>query len=349
MSSNSINNDNSLMKRQKCDSLQYLYRYHHVKDSILDDDIKELLFFFQKERNCSFLLYGDNDTGKTSIVHSFLTDYYSLNNTDDIKNCEYIYKYNGLCDNGIHYFKQEVFTFCKLTTSSNTKLTIYIDNIDNINEHYQLVLKDCLEQYEHKLNIIITCKNIEKIKEYLRSRIYIVKLNKYSVTKMKELLSKINYDYNLLIDNESQTFLLQKCDYSLVKLFSMLETLRLYGNHEKINIQTVKQLCCYINDDMFAEYTSCLFEKNDLKSAVRVLKDILNMGYSIIDIYEMYFSYIKHCDTVCDEIKHHIIKIISKYIIHFYCIHENDIELYLFTYDLFKIKTQTNVVSKCSL
>ena len=80
MSTKSINNDDPLINRQKCHSLQYLYRYHHVKDSIIDDDIKKILFFFQKDRKCSFLLYGDNDTGKTSIVHSFLTDYYSLNN-----------------------------------------------------------------------------------------------------------------------------------------------------------------------------------------------------------------------------------------------------------------------------
>lgn len=319
-------------------SLQFQYRYHSVKDSIIDDDIKELLLFFQKDKKCSFLLYGENDTGKTSLVHSYLTDYYNLSNIDDIKQCEYIYKYNGLCDNGIHYFKQEVFTFCKLTISSNTKLTLFIDNIDNINEHYQLVLKDCLEQYDHKLNVIITCKNIEKIKEYLRSRVYIVKLNKYKLDNIKSILTRINNDYHLRIDQESQYYLLQKCDYSLVKLFSMLETLRLYHINENIDIQIVKQLCCYINDDMFTEFTTLWFENKDLKIAILRLKHILNMGYSIIDIYEMYFTFIKQTIVIPDKIKHNVIKTISKYIIRFYCIHEHDIELFLFTFDLFKIE-----------
>lgn len=324
-------------------SIQDQYRYHHVKDSIVDDEVKELLSFFQKDRDCSFLLYGDNDTGKTSLVHSYLTDYYNLENIDQLKTCEYIYKYNGLCDNGIQIFKQEVFTFCKLTTSHNIKLTIFVDNIDNINEHYQLILKDCLEQYENKLNVILTCKNIEKMKEYIRSRLFIVKLNKYNLDKIKTLLSRINDDCFLSIDNESQNYLIQKCDYSLVKLFSMLETLRLYSKNDKIKINIVKQLCCYINDDMFKEYTLCWFQKRDLKSAITLLKGIIELGYSIIDIYEMYFSFIKQCIIVNDKIKHHIIKIISKYIIQFYCVHENDIEIYLFTYDLFKIPNYTYI------
>jgi replication-associated recombination protein RarA len=319
-------------------SLQYLYRYHSVKNSIVDDDIKDLLFFFQKDRECSFLLYGEHDTGKTSLVYAYLADYYNLSEIDDVKNCEYVYKYNGLCDNGIQCFKQEVFTFCKLTISSNIKLTLFIDNIDNISEHYQLILKDCLEQYENKLNLIITCKNIEKIKEYLRSRVYIVKLNKYKLDKIKSVLTRINQEYHLLIDEESQYYLLQKCDYSLVKLFSMLETLRLYHTNNSINIQIVKQLCCYINDDMFVEYTNIWYEQRDLKNAILRLKYILDMGYSIIDIYEMYFTFIKQTNVINDKIKHHVIKIISKYIIRFYCIHENDIELFLFTYDLFKIQ-----------
>lgn len=319
-------------------SLQYQYRYRTVKDSIVDDEVKQLLHFFLIDKQCSFLLYGDNDTGKTSLANSFLTDYYQLNSTDEIKHCEYIYKYNGLCDNGIHYFKQEIFTFCKLTTETNIKLTIFIDNIDYISEIYQLVLKDCLEEYEHKINVIITCNNIEKIKEYLRSRLYIIQLNNYKFDKLKLILTRINDDYQLNIDDETQNYILQKCDYSLVKLFSMLETLRLYHTNDKITMSIVKQLCCYINDDMFSEYTMYWFKKRDLKSAISILKNILNLGYSIIDIYEMYFNYIKQSNIVCDYIKHDIIKIITNYIIQFYCVHENDIELYLFTYNLFQIK-----------
>lgn len=318
-------------------NFNYLYRYHNINDSIIDDNIKTILNYFSENKTYSMVLYGDQDTGKSSLVKAYLRQYYNLKSIDDIPNCEYIYKYNGLCDNGISSFKSDVFTFCKLTTSENRRITIFVDDIDNMNDIYQLVLKDCLEQYSCKLNVIITCKQIEKIKEYLRSRLHIIRLNKYDNGKLFHFISRIVQDHNLCLNKESIHYIIKKCDHSLMRIYSMLETIRLYSDKPtNINIKKIKSLCSYINEEVFIDFTKEWYENKNLSRSVEILKNIIELGYSTIDVYEMYFSYIKTSTILDEHTKQDIIKIISKYIINFYCVHENDIDIYLFTYDLIK-------------
>ena len=56
-----------------------------------------------------------------------------------------------------------------------------------------------------------------------------------------------------------------------------------------------------------------------------------------MDILDNYFIFIKMTDFINEITKYKIIKIICSYISIFHTIHENEIELVLFTNDLIKI------------
>ena len=64
-------------------------------------------------------------------------------------------------------------------------------------------------------------------------------------------------------------------------------------------------------------------------------------GYSVIDILEACYDYIK-ISILTDEKKYNYIKLISKYMYIFNVIHEHPIELLQFTKDCFNISNDSH-------
>ena len=56
-----------------------------------------------------------------------------------------------------------------------------------------------------------------------------------------------------------------------------------------------------------------------------------------MDILDSYFTFIKITQSLPEDIKYKIIKLILKYIAIFHTLHESEIELALFTNQLFKL------------
>jgi hypothetical protein len=70
------------------------------------------------------------------------------------------------------------------------------------------------------------------------------------------------------------------------------------------------------------------------EEAISLIYSIYDQGYSVIDILDNYFTFIKQTTILTEEQKYKIIPYICKYIEIFYNIHEDVIELALFTSNL---------------
>jgi hypothetical protein len=70
--------------------------------------------------------------------------------------------------------------------------------------------------------------------------------------------------------------------------------------------------------------------------AIKQLYEIYDSGSSVIDILDELFTFIKKC-SLEDIHKYNIIQLISKYINIFYTFHEHELELAMFTNDMFKV------------
>jgi hypothetical protein len=77
--------------------------------------------------------------------------------------------------------------------------------------------------------------------------------------------------------------------------------------------------------------------KGDVVSAVKVLYDIHDYGYSVIDVMESLFGFVKMSDNFTEEEKYRIIVCFCRYITYFYTTHENIIELAFFTRAIYPI------------
>ncbi len=106
--------------------------------------------------------------------------------------------------------------------------------------------------------------------------------------------------------------------------------------NEKITLDLAKQLCSNISFYIFEDYTN-LIKNNNLEGAVKIIYELYDKGYSVMDILDNYFVFIKITNLLSEDEKYKIIPHICKYITVFHNIHEDEIELALFTNNLIKI------------
>ena len=81
-------------------------------------------------------------------------------------------------------------------------------------------------------------------------------------------------------------------------------------------------------------YTKFL-KDNKLQEAIKLIYELYDKGYSVMDILDNYFLFIKHANCLTEDEKYNIIPYICKYITIFNYIHEDDIELDLFSNNLY--------------
>jgi DNA polymerase III gamma/tau subunit len=106
--------------------------------------------------------------------------------------------------------------------------------------------------------------------------------------------------------------------------------------NEKITLNTAIQLCSNISFFIFEEYTKLVLDKK-FKESIHLIYEIFDKGYSVMDILDNYFIFVKNTAILTEEQKYKIIPFICKYISIFHNIHEDEIELSLFTNNLINI------------
>ncbi len=308
----------------------YKYRPELLDDFEMDEQMINLLKTFIAIDNLNLLFTGISGCGKTCLIKCLIKEYY--NGENDPANVLII---NALKDQGISYYRSEVKTFCQTMCSiPNKKKFIILDDIDNINEQSQQVFRNCIDKYRNNVNFIATCSNIQKVIDSYQSRVTILKINVLSIDQLDKIILKICNRENILMTTEAKEFILSICDNSVRTLINYLEKFKLL--QQKITYDIAVNTCTNISFIDFSKYTTrCI--NNELSAAIALIYSIYDRGYSVMDILDTYFSYVKSTDILTEDKKYKVIKLLCKYIAIFYNVHEDQIELALFTKNLINI------------
>ena len=100
---------------------------------------------------------------------------------------------------------------------------------------------------------------------------------------------------------------------------------------QEITLDLAEAVCSNISFKEFTEYTNYCKMDKDLIKATTLIYKIYDRGYSVMDILDNYFLFIKTTPILSEDEKYKIIPLICKYITIFNNIHEDEIELGLFT------------------
>jgi len=280
--------------------------------------------------NLNILIIGDMGSGKTSLMNAIILEYYKGNHQTAIQ--ENILHINSLKEQGINYYRNDVKTFCQTTsTIYKKKKIIVLDDIDFINEQSQQVFRNCIDKFSHNVHFICTTTNRQKVIESLQSRLLTIKIKSLQKEKLHTIMTKIMTTENIQMSLDVQYFILDICNNTAKILINYMEKCKLLNT--EITMDIAKSICTNISFSIFQEYTENV-KKNDLPTAIKIFYSIYDQGYSVMDILDNYFLFVKSTNILTEDEKYKIIPLLCKYITIFHNIHEDEIELSIFTNNL---------------
>ena len=274
--------------------------------------------------NLNILIIGDSGTGKTSIINSIIKEYYGND-----YNSDNVLVLNSLKEQGIQYYRNDVKIFCQTCSLiKNKKKIVLLDDIDLINEQSQQVFRNCMDKYKNNIHFISSCTNVQKVIDSLQSRTILVQINPLTMSCLTKIMNKIKINENLNMSLEADEFILSICNNSVRILINYLEKIKILNCY--VDIELVHKLCTNISYTIFDDYTNCILNKK-LTDGIKILYNLYDEGYSVMDILDNYFLYIKITNILSENTKYKLTSLVCKYIIYFHNVHEDELELALFT------------------
>jgi DNA polymerase III delta prime subunit len=314
------------------DANLFIYKFQplYFKDFEIDDEIIAILKTLISMNNLNILFIGDIGSGKTALLNALIREYYSTYSSKEYQ--DNILHINSLKEQGINYYRNDVKTFCQTCSSiKNKKKIVILDDLDLINEQSQQVFRNCIDKYSHNVHFISSCSNIQKVIESLQSRFTIIKIKPLQRDNLYKIMNKIKKNENIVVNPDAEEFILNLCNNTAKILINYMEKFKLLN--QTITLELANKVCTNISFVTFEQYNKYLKDKK-LSDAVKLLYDIYDKGYSVMDILDNYFLFIKVTNNLSEDEKYKIIPFICKYITIFHNIHEDEIELALFTNNL---------------
>ena len=304
-----------------------------IDDFNVKDNFSNIVKSFIKLENLNIIIVGGMSTGKTSLIQLIIQNYYKdFNNYDD--NILYI---NSLYDQGISQLRQDIRTFCQ--TYSNIpgkKKFIILDDIDYIPIQNQQILRNFIDKYTNVF-FIMSCSNINKVIESLQSKQYMIKINNFNYDSLYNISKNILEKEQIIITEDALEFIIRISNNSIRVILNYFDKIKILNDNNKINnLEYIKSICTNIKHSHFDEYFE-LLKNNNIKDAINILNNYYHNGFSVIDILDVMFEYIKITKNIEQNIKYNIIETIINSIITFNELHEDEIELSFFTYNLYQI------------
>jgi len=320
------------------------YKPYHIDDFNLDPEFKMVLHTLFEMDDLNLLLIGSPNSGKTNFLYAIIREYYGLRRDDVISESNILF-INNLKEQGIQFFRTEMKTFCRSHCGIfGKKKLIVIDDMDTINEQSQQVFRNYIDKYKHNVNFIAVCSNIQKIIESIQSRVNILHIPALTVAEMKNIMEKIVQKEQIAVDEPSKEYLLKISGNSVRNVINNLEKIHIVqqqncGGNElssapPVDVEMCKKICSNISFIQFEIYLNALLQRK-LPEAINILLGIFDYGYSVIDILDYFFTFVKNTHILTEEQKYRMIPIICKYITIFHNIHEDSIELTMLSYELF--------------
>ena len=332
---NNKNNKNN--KTDKTDKL-FIHKYQplYFDDFDSDNEVIKMIKTLILIDNLNILFIGDIASGKTTLLNALIREYYiGYTPKEYEENVLYI---NSLKEQGINYYRTDVKTFCQTCSNvKHKKKIVVLDDIDLINEQSQQVFRNCIDKYSHNVHFISSCSNIQKVIESLQSRFTIIKIKPLKKENFIHLMNTIKHAENIAIDDDAQEFIINISNNTVKIIINYLEKFKLLN--ERITLHLAIQLCSNISFLNFEEYTNLILHKK-IHEAIKLIYEIYDKGYSVMDILDNYFTFIKTTNILSEDQKYNIIPYICKYISIFHNIHEDEIELSFFTNNIMAILSE---------
>ena len=305
-----------------------------MEDFNISEYTKELINIYINNSKLLFVIHGGTGNGKSSLINELLNKYYNNDKESINENTIYI---NLLKEQGINYYRNDLKNYCQINNLINIKKkkTIVLDDLDLLNEQSQQIFNTFINNYNN-INFIITCNDKQKIRKTIISKLELITLNSITDEFIRLKLDKIIENEGLIMNEKNKELIVRTSNRSIPNMINNIEKIKLIGINKKLDYTLIENVSCNIMITDILKYIE-LCKENKLKESINHILNLCNNGFSVIDILEDMFLYLKLHSDLEDEYKYSIIKLLCKYINIFHNIHEDSIELIFLSNNIINI------------
>ena len=250
------------------------FRPKRFDDLVFQDKQKLLNYLKNPQTLPSFLFVSKSPgTGKTSTA-KLIVDYLK---------CDKL-RLNASDERGIDVIREKIKIFARGLSSNNVKRCIFLDEADGLTGIAQNSLRNVMEEYSNNCFFILTCNNVHKIIEPIKSRCITFTFDKPFTDEicvyLQEICEKEDIDYT-----EASLEELVKIQYPNIRnCVKILQDCKISGNSLNAYLDTVQN---------FEELLEDIGRKDVKKIKDKVFKNEID----VVAFNNWYFKYLfNHSD-----------------------------------------------------
>lgn len=303
------------------------YEPKEIEDFCFDEKYKKRINMFIEKGFLNIIIVGPHGSGKTMFLNSIINKYFKTKHSEKIDNTN-IFRINNLKDCGISFYRNDVKNFCQMP--SKEKKLLVVDDLEMIDKSIQVIFKYYMEKWGNNFFFVATTTNPHKINESLLAKIFQINIPKKTTSTLEYILDNICSKEKICITKEAKKYIAFQSNGSIKLLFAFLK--KIYYLNEKITVSLLEDNFTIISKSEFINYFEAC-KARDYQKAFEIINGFFTKGYSICDIFDEMFRFVKESpnNIFQEEDKYKIIKLISKRMIILNTIHEENIEIYFFT------------------
>tara|TARA_Y100000389_G_C17469910_1_gene529422 strand:+ start:3806 stop:4819 length:1014 start_codon:yes stop_codon:yes gene_type:complete len=316
------------------DTFTAKYKPYFIDEFSMSASLKNAVRAFIEMDDLNILISGPACCGKTTLLYAILRDYYHLNRNDPIPENNVLF-INNLKEQGINYYRNEMKTFCQSRCSIyGKKKLIIVDDLDMISDQCQQVFRNYIDKYKNNIQFVSVCTTVQKVIESIQSRLHIMNMEMPSHERVYSIMNEIIDKEQINLHEDAKKYILTFANYNVREVINYLEKLFILKKDEgEISLEQCKQCVSSISFHLFETYIQYIRE-GKTANAIAILYEIYDYGYSVIDIFDYFFHFVKLTHLLEEKERYLVLPFLCKYITYFHNIHEDIIEVALFTNDL---------------
>ena len=270
------------------------YRPLNLDEITAQTEVIQSLKKVLKTKNLPHLIFfGPSGCGKTSTILA-LSELFGEKLYNDR-----VIELNASDERGINVIRDKIKKYAKKAINPNENAPpwkiIILDEADNMTSDSQFALRRIMEEYSKLTRFCIICNYHNKIIDPINSRCALFRFKPIKENEIFNKLKDISEKENLIISDD---FLNQIIKYSrgdLRKAINFLQKCKnQYGNILKQDM--LNEISGIIPIDKFNELIDAIISKNS-KIIDKVIMDLVNAGYSLVNQIIFFDNYIKNSDN----------------------------------------------------
>jgi DNA polymerase III delta prime subunit len=297
------------------------YRPRLLSDFNLAPGMREIVNQLLVSDCLRVLVVGGAGAGKTSLLRVLEEEYYGGTAPEGA-----ILRLEAHGDQCLAQQRAGIKTFCQTPPpiAWGRRRLVVIDDAELVPQQVQQAVRGCIDSYSHHAHFIAACTQVQKVVPALQSRLVVVQTAALDANALAALQSRVCWSEGLELGPGAAAFVLSASGTSTRAVLQHLEKLALCPG--RVDLAAAQQCCSTIHPDTLASFTEKCMSGDGGYAAARLLYTLYDDGFSVMDILDTYFSYLKTA-SMPDTLRYAVIRLLSLSMLSFYKVHENEITL----------------------